>query len=171
MAVQVTYASTVSVRETMDVGVPAIADNANAVNHTGFNTSKALNAATTPTAAKAVNFDKAMTAGAATIDLTSLTGVNNGTVSLSGLKVHILKVRAPADNAAPLTVGKGASNGYSLSGTTAWSVPLEPGAEVTLYGAGEAPDVGGSAKTIDLAGTGTDAVEVHVTAGLAAPPP
>ncbi len=84
----------------------------------------------------------------------------------TGLKLQVLKLKAPTTNTATITATKGASNGYGLdsSGAT-WTIPLAPGAEAQLYIPDEAPNVSASVKNIDLAGTGTESVYVMIVAG------
>lgn len=111
--------------------------------------------------------EQALTAGAATIDLTSLTHEQGGlteTVDGTGLKLQFLRLCAPSGNDAAITITPGASNGYDFSGSSA-SITLESGQCVTLELAESAPDIDSSNKTLDLAGTGTDSLEVSILMG------
>jgi hypothetical protein len=164
MSVSALYALTVTTTETLETNVPAASATAKAVTHNGYNSSGTLTATSTVPATQCAYFEKALVAGAATIDLTALTGTNGATVSLSGLKVQLLKIKNKATNANAITVGEGAANGYELAGN-AWSMILQPGQEFLFGGNDAAPDVGASAKNIDLAGTGTQAVEVAIVGG------
>lgn len=164
MAVNVTYASTVTVEETLATNIPAAAAANRKVTHTLFNTSASLTSATTVPVTQVAAFEQSLTDGAATIDLTSLTGTNGSTVAMTGLKVQILKLKAKSTNANVITASEGASNGYELAGD-GWKVALAAGQEVTIYGNDAAPDVASGAKTIDLAGTGTQTLEVMIVAG------
>lgn len=147
--------------ETLETGV----DGANAprVNHSALDLSGTLNASSTPPAAKIVADVGNLVAGAKTIDLTALTGTGGATVSFSGLKLQILRFK---NNSATntMTIGEGAATGYELQGN-AWSVVLNPGDEIMIKKNDTAPDVSGSLKHIDIAGTGTDEYEITLIAG------
>lgn len=164
MAVALTYATNLTVVETLANNTPSAPDATRKVTHTNFNSAASLSAATTPPVTTAAFFQQLLTAGAATIDLTALTGTNGATVNLTGLKVQAIKFKALATNANPITIGEGASNGYELLGS-GWTLDLAPGQEIVIYGNDATPDVGGSAKEIDLAGTGTQGLEVSIVAG------
>lgn len=164
MSVAVAFASTVQTVETIDSNAPAISSADNTLTHNGYNTSLSLNAGTTPPVTKCAYFSKALSSGSATIDLTALTGTNGVSVDGSGLKVQIAKFKNPASNGNNITVTVGASNGYLLAGA-AWKAILAPGQEITFYGNDATPDIGGSAKTIDLSGAGTQALECSIIMG------
>lgn len=164
MSTRCEYRLTVTVAETPETNVPAAPASSRVNLHTLFNTSKSLDGTTTPAVSKNAIFDKALVAGAGTIDLTALTAINNLAVTFSGLKVQVWKFKAKSGNAAAVTIKFGSANPYNLLGTS-WLLTLEPGQELGGYTAGAAPVVGASAKNIDLTGTGTDAVEVSLVAG------
>jgi hypothetical protein len=165
MSVTVTYESKLSSVEVLETNVPAAAADQKSVTHTGYNTTKASQtAASTPPVTKCAYFSKALSAGAASIDLTALTGTNGAAVDFSGLKVQYFKFKNPSTNANAITVEAGASNGYLLGGT-GWTFELQPGAEIGGFANDASPDVSGSTKTIDLSGTGTQALEVSLVAG------
>lgn len=134
------------------------------VTHNAFNVTAALSGSTTPPASLAVSFVQALTAGSATIDLTAMPGTNGATKSGSGLKVVAALFAAPDTNANPITISEGASNGYELLGD-GWSVTLKPGQSLLWYGVAQAPTVGGAAKTIDLAGTGSQVLNCALLLG------
>ena len=164
MPVAVTYASTLTVVETLSTNVPDAT--APTVTHNGFNRTATLNASSTPPASKMASFQKALSAGAATIDLTALTGTNGATVDFTGLKMASVKFQNPATNANAITVKAGAATAYLIGGA-AWSWILQPGDEF-LWESGvvnAAPTVSGSLKSIDLAGTGSQALNVIMVAG------
>lgn len=165
MSVEVTFAATITTVETLETNVVAASANKDKrVTHTGYNVSDTMNSGSTPPATKCAYFLKAMSEGAGTIDLTALTGTNGATVSFSGLKVQAATFRNPPANGNAITVGEGASNGYELGGD-GWTFILQPGMSITIYGNDATPDVGGSTKTIDIAGTGSQALEVSLVAG------
>lgn len=168
MSVTVVYKSQVDVTEVLETNVPAMASGSS-VQHTGYSTSLALSStgiSGRPAATKCAIFSKALSGGSATIDMTSLTGTNGATVDFTGLKVCVMKFKNPSSNANAITVAKGASNGFGLttSGTT-FSIPIPPGGEITLESDEGTPDVGSGAKTLDLTGTSSQALQVTLIAG------
>lgn len=156
------YVSNMTVVETLTTNVPAASTPS--VTHNGFNTTQNLNSGTTPPVTQVAAFIQLLSAGAATIDLTALTGTNGSSVSGSGLKIQAIKVIALGTNANPVTLKFGASNPYNLMGS-AWQVALSAGEEFLFFGNNAAPTIGGSAKTIDLSGTGTQGVDVIIVMG------
>jgi hypothetical protein len=110
-------------------------------------------------------FAKALAAGVATIDLRALPGLLAGiTQDGNGLKVQHYVFENPATNANPITIAKGAANGYALFGATGL-IELAPGDLIEADVPESRPDVAGGAKTIDLSGTGTQAINVHLVLG------
>ena len=164
MPVQLTLDTLVTVLETL-AGNPASApDSLRKVTHSNFNTHAVLSATTTPPVTKVAAFEQALVGGAGSIDLTALVGTNGATVDGTGLKVQAIKLKAKSTNTAGITISKGVSNGYALAGAN-YSEELKPGQEVTRYGNNATPAIAGGAKTLDLAGTGTDALQVIVVMG------
>lgn len=161
MAVTLTYRSQVTAAETLSSSDFPAVPSAPLV-HSGFDTTLSLSATTTPPVTTPAYFDQALTAGAATIDLTALTH-NGQAVNLTGLKVQTIKIKNPAGNAA-MTFTEGASNGYALMGA-GWQTTLLAGQEVTFYGNDATPDVAAGDRTIDITGTGTESCEIAITAG------
>ena len=159
MTVVLDYRVDATVVETLETNVPVLTATAKQVRHTLYNRENLqLNGATTPPVTKVAIFSKAMSGGAATIDLAALTGTNGAAVDGTGLKVQLFKIKAPAANSAAVTIAVGASNGYDLSGS-AFSLTLAPGQEMTLFGNDATPDIGSSDKELDMSGSGTDALE------------
>lgn len=164
MSVNVAYETKVTATETLETNVPATPAGSRSVVHSAWNTTKALKSDSTPPATKVAAFEQAMSGGAATIDLSALTGTNGATVVGTGLRVQVLKVKAPATNGNPITVSKGASNGYDGLGA-AFSHTLVPGAEATFFLNDGGSDIGGSNKTLDLAGTLAQVLQVEIVLG------
>lgn len=159
------YNSIVTGKQTLFTGI-ASGTSDKTVTHDNANTSKVLNATSTasqPAVTKMVWFDQALSGGAATIDLTSLTGTNGATVTFSGLKVCVAKFKNPSGNGA-MTVKFGVANPYNLLGAS-WTLIIPADSEITVYSNEGAPDVAGGAKDIDIAGTGTETLEVQLFAG------
>jgi len=137
----------------------------NTSTHSSFaTTTAALGPLTTPAVTKTASFTVTMSGGAATIDLTSLSGTQ-GTVSGSALKVQMMVIQGKSGNGAAVTVAKGASNGYTGFGS-AFSVTIpSAGAECVLYGNNAFGSVDSTHKTLDVSGTGTDALNCTVWFG------
>lgn len=133
----------------------------------GLNENITLNATSTPPVSKHAEFQQALTSGSATIDLTSLPGLTvDETVTFSGLKLQIMKIRNKSTNANKIVVAQGGSNPYLIDGaTTTWSIPLAPGQSVLMLLNGAGSTVGSGAKTIALTGTGSQVLEVELVAG------
>jgi len=152
-----------SVQQTFDTSAGPAAGTPK-VTHATWDFKHSLSATSTPPFSKHAAFKQALTAGAATIDLTALTGFNGEAVDGSGLKVQVLKLRNPSTNANNITITPGAANGYDLMGA-AMSLTLEPGDEVILFGLDTAPDIAAADKDLDLAGTGVQALDVEILMG------
>lgn len=152
-----------TIAETL-TGAPGASSTKKVVTHDSRNKTSVLNADSTPPATKCAVQSKALSAGTATIDLTAVAGTE-GNVDFSGLKLQVIKLRNPSTNANKITVTKGASNGYGLTGGDSWTIPLAPGDEVMLMGNETWPDVAGGAKTIDLTGTAAQALDYEFVGG------
>jgi hypothetical protein len=166
MSISTVYQANLTTAETLETGVPAASDKS--LSHSGFNTSATINASSTPPGTKCAFFRKALESGSATIDLTALVGTNGAAVNGTGLRVQAIKFKAVAGNAAAITIAKGSSNGYDGLGA-AFSLTLAAtsalGAEVMIRTADAGSDIGSANKTLDLSGSGTDAVDVAVILG------
>jgi hypothetical protein len=160
MSITAEIVSQLTVRELLDVNVPA-ASNPTVV-HSAFNTTKSLGAATAPPASKVAAFLKALVAGVATIDLTALTGTGGVAVNGTGLKVQAIKIINPSTNTHLLTVAPGASNGHNLLGAT-FLITLYPGEEFLFVGNDHAskPDIGATSKNLDISDGGSGGTESH----------
>ena len=165
MSVELLYQTILTATEILE-GNPASAAPANrTVRHTNFNTSETFKASTSVPVTKAAYFEQVLSAGAATIDLTALTGTNGASVDGTGLKVQAVKFKAAAGNGALISVTPGAVNGYDMFGSD-FKVSLSPGQEVTLLGNELTPDIAVADAELDLAGTGsTDKLEVSIVMG------
>lgn len=161
-AISSTLVSSLTITET-----PAVFGGSGSLTIAPMNETQALSASTTPAVTAAASFQQALSGGAATIDLTSLPGLETtDTVSFNTLKVQQMKLQNPSTNANKIVASNGATNPYRLDGaTTAWIITLAPGQSVLLNLANAGDTVGSSHKTIDLAGTGSQALNVEMTAG------
>ena len=106
-----------------------------------------------------------MTAGALTIDLRVLVGSNGLAVDGNGLKLQAIKLRNDNTGGNPITIAKGATNGYLPGGGTAWSQTLPVGGEYLAYFNEGGPDIDGTHKTLDVTGTGTQAISFEFVLG------
>lgn len=160
--VGVALSSLLTITETLQLAL-ANAGKENVV-FDGHNTVLVMNATTTPPALQHATFQAALTAGAATIDLTALPGTQ-GTVVGTGQKVRACFFRNPATNANPITIKFGAANPYLLLGA-AWSMVLTPGQFVgPIYLKDGAPAIDATHKNIDLSGTGAQALDCVIVLG------
>jgi len=165
MSVTLTYAATGTVAEVIANNDISFSNTANkTVTHSALNQSGTLTSATTPPVTKVAIFNQALTGGAATIDLTALTGTNGAATTMYGLKVQYIFVKAKSTNANAITLTEGASDGYALMGN-GWTVTLAANQWFTFYGNDATPDVDSGAKTIDLSGTGSQSVDIEIVAG------
>lgn len=162
MSVTANYVSTLTVTEVLG-NIPLANPSESSIVHDQLNRTVSMSATTTVVASVVVAETFALTAGAATIDLTALTGTNSKTVDATGLKLQAIKAYNAVGNSA-FTLKAGATNPYLAFGT-AWSITLNADCEIMAYLAGTAPAVGGTAKTIDLAGTGTQAIKLMLVFG------
>ena len=143
----------------------AASEAARTVTQAGFNTGqRTLKSDSSPPVTCGSLFQQVLTDGAATIDLAALDGLNDKVVNGTGLRVQLLRIKAPSSNVNPITVAKGASNGYDGFGS-AFSVTLQPGAEVTILANDAGSDIGAGNKTLDLTGTGSQTLDVEIIMG------
>jgi hypothetical protein len=162
-----TYAVTATLVEILPAAQApgAASEAARTVTQAGFNAAqRVLKSDSSPPVTCGALFQQALTSGSATIDLTALDGLNDKVVNGTGLRVQLLRLKAPSSNANPITVAKGVSNGYDGFGS-AFSVTLQPGAEMTFLANDAGSDVGAGNKTLDLTGTGTQALDVEIIMG------
>lgn len=160
MAISCIWAQTITTTETLADGALASANSA--VIHSAYNEGATIAAGTTPPATKIASFLLTLSSGAATIDLRDLVGTNAGAVDGNGLKVQLFRVKNLGANVMTFTFG--ASNPYNIFGASGvLEVPV--GGVFMLYGADALPDIGSSAKEIDVAGTAAQTAEITVIMG------
>lgn len=162
MSVDVNYSSKITTTEVLATNMTEANDAT--VRFNGMDTTATLNASSTPAVTKAAFFAQALTGGAATVDLTALTGANGATVDGSGLRVQLLKAQNPSTNTGAITIAIGASNGYDGFGA-AFSVAVDPGAEILIRTDDAGSDIGATKKNLDLSGTGTEALTLGIIMG------
>jgi len=164
-SVSATVISNFSAKETYTLtSTPQAASSTTIINHNGLDSSRALDSSTTPAITKVAVLTATLSGGALTLNLASLTGTEGETVDGTGLKVQVLKLSASSANTGAITIVPGASNGINLLGASS-SLAVYPGGEYLLYFDDESPDISSSVRTLDLSGTGTEALSVGVLMG------
>lgn len=165
-AVKAKYAFTLTAEETFALSLDNVSDPTFV--HTLGADSGTLDATTTPASTKAFSDTISLSAGAATLDLTSLAGPAGTTVDFTGLKVQLIKMSCPSTNTGGITADRGPSNPYNLFGAdnaSAEQVEVPPGGIVMMYHDDESEDVDATHKSVQFAGTGTDSISVLLVAG------
>lgn len=164
MSVTADFAFQLDTVVTLSTNVPAALASNRVVTNDQYSSSGQYTATSAIPVTKESSFLASLVAGALTIDLTSLTGINGESITFDGLKVQLVHFKAPTTNANAITITAGATNGIDLLGAS-WSVVLQPGQEVMYGGFNLVEDVSSTVKTIDLAGTSTQGLEVSLVAG------
>lgn len=163
ISLAVAYASQVSVVETFNGSFVNPKNNNSTFDQ--LSTALGLTGTTTVPVSKWTGFSQALTAGAATIDLTNMPGITpSEVVNGTGLRCQIIKVQNPATNANSITFKTGGTNGHTVFGST-FSVTLAPGDEALLYGNNSTVTIASGNKTFDITGTGAQALNFVVVMG------
>ena len=164
MSLSVSFASTLTVVQTDEGEYVSPADPT--VTIIGLNEAATYTGSTAVPVTKHTAFQKALSSGTGTIDLTSLPDHNGvaGQVDGTGLKVQFARFRNLSTNANDITITFGASNPYNLLGS-AFVIVLAPGQMVSLKLDEAAPDIASGAKDIDISGTGAQILEVQLVMG------
>lgn len=136
----------------------------NTVELNGGDVSQNLTASSTPNVTSSALGEKALVAGAVTLDLTALTGPEGSTVSFDTLKPRAILFENPSGNTNSITIAKGAVNGYTGLGA-AFNLTLKPGRTALVYLGSDGDTVSATVKTLDLTGTGTQALRYKMIAG------
>jgi len=162
MAVSIAPTITFTAVETLDTGVDAVT--APTVSHNSFNlTGVTLNATSTAPVTTTSYQTYTLSAGAITIDLAALLGVNDEVQDATGLKLQTIIISNPSGNNA-ITVTTGAVNGFPLFGGTN-SVVIPTGATLAFYVPEGLTNVAAADKTIDVSGTLVEKFDVGITLG------
>lgn len=160
MSVSASLRIAAGVTETLETGVDA--SSSPTIRQNGFDFSSTISATSTVPATKCAFDSAALVAGAYTLDLSNTVGTLGATVDMTGLKVQFILVKNTGSNR--ITMSQGGSNPYNLGGAS-FTIPIEAGQTIGLYGADVNPDVASGAKNIAFAGTGTDTFNFIVVAG------
>jgi len=126
-----------------------------------------LTGSTSPASTKGSIFTVTLSGGAATLDLTAIPGLTpNETIDGTGLKVQFIKFTPTSSNANPITVSKGASNGYGMTAAgTTWSIPMDAGQSETKQLNASSITIDATHKNIDFAGTAAQTIKVAIVLG------
>lgn len=125
-----------------------------------FNSTKKLNATSTPPGTKAW---AAKFTGDQSIDLTALTRSVGPTVDASGLKLQMLLLNNLSESAT-LTIVEGAANGYAINGASG-AYLLPPEAKIQSYFADALAEIDGTHKTLDITITAGQQYEIQLVFG------
>jgi hypothetical protein len=167
MSVAVSLSAILSITETLETNVAFASATDKSITINGLNQSATLNASSTPPAVLASVYEKALSTGSATIDLTSLPqsgALAGGNADSTSKRLQAVIFKNKTGNTSRITVAKGGSNGYQLAGAT-WSFPLLPGQWMLFFGNNLADLVAGGAKNIDLTGTGSEVLQIALVFG------
>lgn len=162
MSVSIAYAATMTVTETVE-GTPSAVSASKVVTHTDYNEAATITGATGASpVTKYAGFLATLSSGALTIDLTTLTGTNNATVDMTGLKPQLVRVKNLGAN--DLTIKGGATNGHNFFTSTDGTV-VRAGGWAYFFAPEGTQDVASGDKTWDLTGTGSQTSEWSIAAG------
>lgn len=161
MSVQILPVINFTAIEILDTGVDGVTQPN--VSHDNFNTNgPVLNGSSSVPVTKVVYRTYTLVAGALTIDLTALQGVNDEVIDASGLKLQTLVIIIPTDNNV-MTIKPAVANGYDLFGANG-EVTLGPSEQAFNF-KDQLPDVAAGAKDIDITGTGTEQIKIGMCLG------
>lgn len=163
----VTYGLLISATETVTLAYEMAGNPVLSVPHsTPMTTTAVLTSGSTPPVTKIWSDEAALTAGAATIDLTALPTPHDDNVTFSTLKVQLVYFKNKSTNTDTLTIVDGATNGYNIFGDASGQVTLGIGDEILMKCNDTLQDVGASDLAIDLSSSDTDATyQVILAAG------
>jgi hypothetical protein len=163
MSLSLTFTPTITGTETLETNV-AFASDAQIL-HTVSALSLSLNGSSSPPVSKISAFQKALSGGSGSIDFTALPQAGGGTQDLTGLKPRFAILRNPSTNTGNITIADGASNGHNFFGDGSGQITLKPGQWAIHFFAGSADAVASGDRTIDLTGTGSEALDVYLVFG------
>jgi len=162
MSVSVSYASQITIAETLAANTGSASDANRLVTHSEYNESGTYNANSTPPVTTQASFLATLSSGSLTIDLRALTGTNGASIDGNGLKPQMIRIKNLGANT--LTIKKGASNGHNAFTATDGFV-VQPGGHVQIFTNDNTDDIDGTHKTWDLSGTGAQTSEWTIVMG------
>lgn len=138
------------------------------INHSGFNVSGTKYYASSTAPVTVASYQTyALVAGAKTIDLTALLDSVDVATDCTGLKLQTLILINPSGNSS-LNMAPGASNPYPVLGAANdITLPAATSGDqvISLVLPEGCPNVSGTVKTIDFAGTGTESFKLGICLG------
>lgn len=166
-SVSLQYAFGCEVVETVASGLDNVTDKP--ITHSIGADIGTLNASSTPAVTETFSDTIALAAGAGTLDLTSLAGPSGTTIDFTGLKVQVIKIKTPATNAGSIIIEhEDAVTGYNLFGDdngSDESIEVPPDTLLEFKYNDKLEDVDGTHKDLKFTGTGTDGMQLQLTAG------
>lgn len=162
MSVSVEYKARVTVTETLPNNTGSTDPARRVVTHDQYNEEVTITGASTPPATLCAHFLLTLTAGAATVDLRTLTGTNGAVVDGNGLKPQVIRIKNLGANT--MTFKAGASNPHNAFSATNGHV-LQPGGHIQIFTNDNTDDIDATHKTWDVTGTGTQTAEVTIVMG------
>lgn len=160
MSIDLHYAFKALINETFTVGVDG--SETPTITYASFDDVVALSATSTPPVDTCVVRKLALTAGAYTIDLTTITGANGAVQNSTGKKVQLFRFKNLGANS--MTIAEGATFGYPMLGTS-FTFTVPAGGQVMFVFNDNAPDVASGDRQIDIAGTGSQEFELTLVTG------
>lgn len=162
MPINVAYAATATVVETLPNNTGSAASGSRVVTHSEYNEAASLNAASTPPVTLVAEFLLTLTSGAATIDLRTLTGTNGAVVDGNGLKVQIVRIKNLGANL--MTFKGGSATPHNMFTVTTGQIVF-PGAHIMIFSNDNGDDIDATHKFWDVSGTGSQTAEITIIMG------
>lgn len=161
MAITVQWAMNLTVTETIgtNTGSLSSASQAASLIHDAYNESGTLTSASSVPVTKHAQFLLTLSAGAATINLASLTSTNGALVDGTGLKMQFIRIKNLGSN--NMTFAEGASNGYAIGS----SIVVPAGGVAQFFFNEGLPDIASGDRTIDVSGTLVETAEISIVMG------
>ncbi len=98
------------------------------------------------------------------IDLTALTDSLGNALDLTGKKIQAIMIKCDSDNLSPISFAEHATNGYGIFGLASF-VDISPGGAILLLQNGGNEGVSGTAKIIEITGTGNETFDMALSIG------
>jgi hypothetical protein len=164
VSVKLTYATSLTVDETLETNVPAANWQKKTVRHDGWNTAESLTDVTPVHVSLHAAFVATIAGGLCVLDLTALPGTNGVAVNGTGKKVQAVKFKAPAANVGPVAFAMSAVNGFPIvNGESKFG--LLPGQELVFFGNEKSEEISPTMRLVDVIGNSGDMVYVQVVLG------
>lgn len=162
MSVSVLHGSTIKTTEVIGNNTGDTTAANRTIIHDQYDVSETLDGTTTPAVTQVAGFLMTLVAGAKTIDLTALVSTNGATLSGSGLKVQLLRIKNLGANA--MTIKGGAANGHDMFGSTD-GIVIQPGGILHIKTNGGGTSIDATHKNWDVTGTTTQTAQFTILLG------